>query len=542
MHRNSLRRASFLSATVVAVTCARVNAVELRGHVIDAVTRAPLGSRLYIERDDGTQFHAASVNGSAVPYKKQRGKNSSEIHTSLSAHEFRTDLPAGRYTLTVERGKEYLPATKNVEIADDAVAVTLELRRWINLADRGWYSGETHVHRSLAELPTAMLAEDLNVAFPLSYWVTKAYVAPSAGDKSSAAAVPHDLIKVDDTHVIWPVNTEYEIFTVNGKRNTLGAVFLLNHKTPLELGAPPVTPIAKEARRQGALLDLDKHSWPWSLMLIPTMNVDLFELTNNHVWRTEFFFRNWTIEAAPANWNFQQHPEGGFTESSWIDFGFRTYYALLNCGFRLRPTAGTASGVHPVPLGFGRVYVHLPNGFSYNEWIKGLDAGRSFVTTGPMLFVEVDGLPPGTQTTSSAGSQTRRITGTAQSQHPLDRIEVIHNGDVVESITPENRSMKLGYESIFEVEVDTQGSGWIAVRCFEERPNSRFRFAHSSPVHFDVPESPLKPRPAEVRYFIQRMEEELARNVDVLHDDDLREYEHALEVYRSLMNRAAKPL
>ena len=44
-------------------------------------------------------------------------------------------------------------------------------------------------------------------------------------------------------------------------------------------------------------------------------------------------------------------------ERGWLDFTFQNYYLLLNCGFRLRPTGGTASGVHPVPLGFGRVYV-----------------------------------------------------------------------------------------------------------------------------------------------------------------------------------------
>ena len=78
-----------------------------------------------------------------------------------------------------------------------------------------------------------------------------------------------------------------------------------------------------------------------------------------------------------------------------IDFTLGMYYTLLNCGFRLRPTAGTASGVHPVPLGFGRVYVHLPDGFSYEAWMAGLDAGRSFVTTGPMLVVTANGRPVG---------------------------------------------------------------------------------------------------------------------------------------------------
>ncbi|MCH7663048.1 MAG: hypothetical protein IH859_04165 [Chloroflexi bacterium] len=32
-----------------------------------------------------------------------------------------------------------------------------------------------------------------------------------------------------------------------------------------------------------------------------------------------------------------------------------------------------------MPLGFGRVYVHLPGGFNYAAWMKGLNEGRSFV-------------------------------------------------------------------------------------------------------------------------------------------------------------------
>ena len=75
-----------------------------------------------------------------------------------------------------------------------------------------------------------------------------------------------------------PRNTEYEIFTVGGKPHTLGAFFVINHKTPLDLGVPPVRPVAERAHREGALIELDKHNWPWSMMLIPIMPVDLFEL------------------------------------------------------------------------------------------------------------------------------------------------------------------------------------------------------------------------------------------------------------------------
>ena len=99
------------------------------------------------------------------------------------------------------------------------------------------------------------------------------------------------MISVDPTHVIFPRNTEYEVFSVNGKRHTLGAVFILNHRTVFQKGMPPVAAIAEQAHREGALLDLDKHSWPWSMMLVPVMKVDLYELTNNHIWRAPFFFR-----------------------------------------------------------------------------------------------------------------------------------------------------------------------------------------------------------------------------------------------------------
>ena len=57
--------------------------------------------------------------------------------------------------------------------------------------------------------------------------------------------------------------------------------------------------IARQAHAQGALLDLDKHDWPWSMALVPIMEVDLFELSNNHLWRTSFAFKQWSAPKAP---------------------------------------------------------------------------------------------------------------------------------------------------------------------------------------------------------------------------------------------------
>lgn len=318
----------------------------------------------------------------------------------------------------------------------------------------------------------------------------------------------------------------------------LNDICVLNHKSIFQKGTPPMAPIAEITRREGALLELDKHNWPWSMMLVPVMGVDLFELSNNHVWRTEFAFSKFGL--APPDYMNIETDEKGLTERGWIEYGFLNYYALLNCGFGLRPTAGTASGVHPVPLGFGRVYVRLKEGFDYKAWAQGLDEGRSFVTTGPMLFVTVDGFEPG-HTFKQAARQERayKIAGTAQSPHPLERIEIIVNGKVAETIKPENKLTSSGaYLSTINQTRQIKSTSWIAVRCFENRPDKRVRFAHTACFGIEVEGRPLRPRKEEIAFLIKRMEKQIARNKDVLGEQALEEYHKALRIYKNIAKAA----
>ena len=71
------------------------------------------------------------------------------------------------------------------------------------------------------------------------------------------------------------------------------------------------------------------------------------------------------------------------------------YYHVLNAGLRVPPSAGSASGVLPNPVGYNRVYVHLDRELTYSDWWKGLKDGRSFVTNGPLLRVTANGQFPG---------------------------------------------------------------------------------------------------------------------------------------------------
>jgi len=130
-------------------------------------------------------------------------------------------------------------------------------------------SGDTHIHRTIAELRNIQLAEDLNVAFPLTNWVTFSDTLPAKSDKSQKAKLPHSMIKVEETHVIWPGNTEHEIFTVSKQRHTLGALFLFGHQDNLQRTVPPwKTKIARsEHSRPQPLFDMDKLDWSFVMWL-----------------------------------------------------------------------------------------------------------------------------------------------------------------------------------------------------------------------------------------------------------------------------------
>ncbi len=522
-----------------------------KGHLLDAASGEPVPARVYLQSvEDGKWLfvESASPEGSALPYQEEwvPMPDSVEKHTTISAHPFQIRLEPGRYTLTIERGKEYVPLSETIEMIDSDVEKTLRLQRWTHLSGRGWYSGETHVHRRLHELPNVMLAEDLNVAFPVTFWTTEAFASPDLrpstlrrqgpspfGDREDRGA---QRIDVDATHVIFPRNTEYEVFGVDGKRHVLGALFILNHQSVLKEGMPPVSQIAEQAHSEGALLDLDKHSWPWSLMLVPVAKVDLFELSNNSVWRTNFGFRR--ASTTPPAYMKVERDERGLTEWGWLNYGFETYYTLLNCGFRLAATAGTASGVHPVPLGHSRVYVHTGREFDSEKWFAGLKAGRSFVTTGPMLFAEVNGEHPG-HTFKTNQPAVYEVGITSESRLPIDRIEIVLNGRVWKSLSlgrgfSSAGNGKGGWLASASVKVPIDRTSWLAVRTVQPMPDGRKRFAHTSPWHFKVPDKPLFPRKEETDFLINQVRGEIDRNREVLPPEALAEYEKALEIYESL--------
>ncbi len=519
---------------------AAAQTVPVYGDITDAATGKPVAARLYLRNDTDGKWHfpkSVPPFGSAVRYEKRSGfnTNATEFHTTLSAHQWVAELPPGSYTAVVERGKEYLPLTNRFTVAGKPVEVKLPLKRWVNMAERGWFSGDAHNHRAPAELESAMLAEDVNVALPMIDWTTVDTMPPSLSDKNMKGSFGAKPVVVDPTHVWFPRNTEYEIFRSGGKAHTLGALLIVGHKERFDIPVFPLKRVSERAHAEGGLIDLEKHNWPWSVAIVPVLKPDLFELANNHHWRVEFGVRNWAVPA-PKWMKLPGNGTGTDTELAWTHYGFETYYALLNCGFRLKPTAGTANGVHPVPLGFSRVYVHCEGGFSYEKWMKGLGEGRSFVTTGPMALAKINGQLPG------ATLKFRAPTKVAREIEYLGRsgkvvYEIVVNGTVPRNgVHTINNAVDTGGKTTDPLELTE--SGWVAIRCFQTQPDGRVRFAHTAPWWVEIEGKPLRPRREQADWFVQRTEEEIARNTGVLSAAQLAEFHEALAAWKKIQATA----
>jgi len=368
-------------------------------------------------------------------------------------------LPPGEYVVEYSRGPEYRVLTTALRVAapdkgvspDASRGLTVNLSRWVNPAQAGFFSGDHHIHGagcSHYEFPTQgvtprdmflqVKGEGLNVGCVLTWGpcfdFQRDYFSPDA----DAISEPLTVLK-------------YDIEVSGFGSAALGHVCLLNLKDQTypgsegtkDRGWPTWTvPVlrwckdqggvtgyphsalhvipALEARRLLDTLDADRSD---SLSLTETADALLPEpfatidtntdgsLTSDELLRSA----NRAADELP-NLAVPSMTGGGAMEifvstaAGVCDFisamdtaripEWNTWYHLLNCGFPLK-----LSGETDFPcmssrrVGQGRVYVHLGDvdHVNFTDWCNGIAAGRSYVSDGfahsPRF--EVDGRAPG---------------------------------------------------------------------------------------------------------------------------------------------------
>jgi hypothetical protein len=241
---------------------------------------------------------------------------------------------------------------------------------------------------------------------------------------------------------------------------------------------------------------VEKPFW-WDVPVwLASGQIDTLGIANNHMCRstlhpTEAWGKPRDRERLPV-------PRGN---GYWTQ---EIYYHALNCGLRVAPSAGSASGVLPNPVGYNRVYVHLDGPPSYEKWFEGLRAGRTFVTNGPLLRVTANGRLPGFVFTAQDQVEIE-LSGILEGRDRVEDVEIIRDGTVVEKVP----AAQLARGGSFG-KLTFKSSGWFLVRAIAEHPKT-FRFASTAPWYVEVGESKKRVSRASARFFLDWTEERMKR-------------------------------
>ncbi len=488
---------------------------QLRLNVSNGPDGKPLTIRVSLKRQKGKFF--------APPhsiYRLTQGRG----HFYTSGTEL--ILPAGKYDIVANRGPEYRPFELTVSIeADKKRSVDVNMSRWVNMAEQGWYSGENHVHANYGygewyNTPETMirqcLGENLNIC--------NAVVANSDGngvfDREFFLGKP-DPQSGPETILYW--NQEFRAtlwghLTLFDLSQLVEPVFTGFPYTTNPWDVPTNADVAQETTDQKGIVSYthpagnpkDLYDQPYSSKGLPMDaalgRVDVMDVMGS------------TYEGSMLLW-----------------------HKLLNCGFRIPAAAGTdcfLNRVRSYPPGWGRVYVRVPGKLTYRGWVDGLKKGHAFVSNGPTLAFSVNGKQMGEEIELKSPREVD-ITASAQSQFPMENAELIFNGKVV-------RKVELAEDQLsasFDGKVDIKGSGWLAFRV--RGPGGkhiigRSLVAHSNPIYVTVPGFPIDSS-QDAEYFlnwIDRLEKQF-RERDRVPNDRMRQHvlgqlNSAREVYQAL--------
>jgi hypothetical protein len=184
---------------------------------------------------------------------------------------------------------------------------------------------------------------------------------------------------------------------------------------------------------------------------------------------------------------------------------YTVWYHLLNCGIKLPASTGSDWYI----CSNNRVYVQTDGPFSYESWLDGLQAGRSFITNGPALFIRVNDSRPGDTIVGEKGDRLE-IELSWQSHYPIQTVELISNGRAVntQSFFSESREGRCRIPFIAEED------GWLAARVSSTHRDSFYQpiFAHTSPIWLRV-DNPPAVRHSSANFFIKSLDE----SVDWVH-------------------------
>lgn len=427
------------------------NAIQCR--IIDRSTGRPVPARLRLLDSAGREVVPAGHPAELAPDAQQGDVRFQSRRFAYVDGSFALDPRSLPLRYQVIKGYEFVIAEGTLE--PGAQSREIALSRWSSLADRGWYSGDIHIHHiSPKTCSLEMEAEDLDVANILTSDFT-----------TDQREFEGRINRYSTGRRLIYVNQEF-------RNNQLGHMCLLNLKRliqPVETMQHYHYPLhlraCDETRAQGGYVSWAHFpSWPGAE---GPLDVAMEKLDGLEILSV----------LDPADFPVFMRQLVPELESN---DGLRLWYRFLNCGFRLTATAGTDKMTTFVTVGANRVFAHIDGEFTYQNWINALKAGRTFVTNSPVLTFTVNGQEPGaTLQFGSKKNEAAEIHAVAESQLPYDRLEIVANGAVIAQAAPGGPR----HRAEIHLEYPVRESCWLAARATEDVNAYRRRGVDFQTVH-----------------------------------------------------------
>lgn len=408
----------------------------------------------------------------------------------MCSGEARCEAPPGEALLRVERGLEFVRHQQRFHMTGGDVEKQIALKRWIDMKQLGYLCAENHVHVATPLLGPMAIAEGLDFASSLTWW----------NGPDQRRPIPQGNRRQCQLH-FGGHDIRTSVFDAELEHGW-GAAYIQNLPRPVPLPSNPNRPNLDYLRWAVDHDAIVHYQGGWSrevgldalLGKVHTVNVcnNLFHL---HRFLPRRRYSNLlNVEG------FADYPN---TDRGMLQMNTDTYYRLLNWGLKLAAGAGSACGVKQVPVGYNRSYVQVEEDATLDRFYHVWKAGRNFVTNGPMIFLMTgDGHGPGDEIQLKRPGDKLDFQVKVISDQPLEQIEIIRNGRVVEQVQAHN-SRQIEY--VFTL--PARKSCWVAARCTardDHLPDqelhaygkgpalrfSRLRFAHTSPIYVTVGNRP----------------------------------------------------
>ena len=446
----------------------------LKARVVNGSNAELTHNRVHLTASDGKFYTPNNA------YARASGRGDMIFHNSGS---FEMTLPEGEVGLEVLKGFEFFPQNINTEIvAGEVTEISITLERMTDMEAKGWYSASTHVHanyggnlhNTLENLMMMSRAEDQDlvleqVANKDNRILDYQYFEPGGG--SHSISEPDQLVVVGQEYRP-PFYGHVFMF---GLKEHLISPFVTGYEgTAIESLYPSNTDMFLKAKAQGAVTG---YVHPFLGENDPLLG---------NLGGGKGFIVDAALETADA--------------LEWSDAnraGFFPLYAVWNNGLRVIATGGedSISSLHRSKLvGSVRTYVYTGNqGLDMHAWFEGLKRGRAFVSSGPLLEMQVENALLGDTVVLPSEGGKVTVNGQLRSVTQLQEVLLVCNGQLEERfpVQGNGRSLEISYE------LEVERSGWCHLRT-EGNTEERFPMdvnyvqAFTNPIWFQVGNQPIR--------------------------------------------------